>query len=385
LEWQPLSGKTGAKMKVAYFTESLPPNTDGVGRTMCHLTQTLDSEKIEYRFLSPFKPDHSTPWSRNVHKIGSVPFLLYKDYRVGVPDLPRISRLLDRFSPDLIHITSPTPLGIYGIQYAKKRKIKVVASYHTNFTDYFSYYGFGKVEKAGWEYLKWFYNSCDRTFAVSPSSVTRLKERGFKNVELWMHGVELAQFSPKYRMNELRRKVAAENRPILLFVGRLVKEKGLDILIAADRILRGKRHDFQLVFVGEGPMRSELQEKLPNACFTGTLHGVRLSEWYASADLFVFPSKTETLGNVIIEAFASGVPAVCVGRGGALDIVDHGRNGFLAKPDDPADFADAIEIFLRNRLLFRKMGSAAEKSVFRFDHHPNNKLLLDSYRKLILN
>jgi glycosyltransferase involved in cell wall biosynthesis len=346
-------------MKLAYFTESIPPNTDGVGRTMCHLIRTLDSEKIDYRVFAPFKPDHSTPWSRNVHKIGSVPFLPYKDYRISVPDLLQISRLLDRFSPDLIHITSPTPMGIYGVRYAKKRKIKVVASYHTHFTDYFSYYGLRNAEKAGWSYLKWFYNSCDRIYAVSPSSADRLKGQGFKDVELWMHGVELAQFSPKYRRSDLRKSIYAETRPIFLFVGRLVKEKGLDILVAADRILRAKGHDFQLVFVGEGPMRSELQEKLPNAHFTGILHGVRLSEWFASADLFVFPSRTETLGNVIIEAFASGIPAVCVGQGGALDIVDHGRNGMLAKPDDPADFADTIEIFLKDRSLFGKMGSSA--------------------------
>jgi glycosyltransferase involved in cell wall biosynthesis len=372
-------------MKVAYFTESLPPNTDGVGRTLCHLIQTLDSEKIEYRFFSPFKPDHSIPWSRNVHKIGSVPFLLYKDYRLSVPDLLQISRLLDRFSPDLIHLTSPTPLGIYGIHYAKRKNIKVVASYHTHFTDYFSYYGFKKAEKAGWEYLKWFYNSCNRTYAVSPSSVTRLREQGFKDVELWMHGVELAQFSPKYRRDDLRKTVTAENRPVLFFVGRLVKEKGLDILIAADRILRGKGHDFQLVFVGDGPMRSELQENLPNAYFTGILHGVMLSEWYASADLFVFPSKTETFGNVIVEAFASGLPAVCVGQGGAVDIVDHGRNGFLTKTDDPVNFADTIEIFLKNKMLFRKMGAFAEKSAVHFKHHPNNKRLIQSYENLILN
>ena len=250
-------------MKIAYFTESLPPLVDGVTRTLCNLVNTLEKDSISYRFFAPVKPESDVAWRDKVHKVASAPFFLYKYYRIGLPYFNGIDRQLDSFKPDVVHVVSPTLLGLYGIQYAHKNKIPVVASYHTHFVSYFNYYGFSQMEQIGWSYLSWFHNKCARTFTPSASAMRELRQNGVQEVELWPHGVELDRFSPDHRSAALRQSIGAENKPLLLFVGRLVKEKDLDDLAAASELLRERGHDFALAFVGDGPMKQELQTRLP--------------------------------------------------------------------------------------------------------------------------
>ena len=371
-------------MKVVYFTESLPPNTDGVQRTLCYLVETLESEKVDYKFYSPFKPDKNIEWTNKVRKILSVPLILYKDYRVGIPYFSGLKSELDKFKPDIIHITSPTLLGNYGLSYAKKRDIKAVSSYHTHFISYITYYGFPKkLENIAWGYFKWFYNQFDCIYAPSPSAVKELDNHGISRVELWQRGVELSRFSPKHRNDQLRKYLGAEDKSILLFVGRLVKEKDLDDLIKANDLLKQRGNDFKLVLVGDGPMREELEEKLPDALFAGYRHKKELSEFYASADVFVFPSTTETFGNVVLEAFASGLPAVVVNKGGVADIVNDKKDGFIAEPNNPTDFADKIEFLLNSENELIKMGYQAQITAKNYRWDYINRNLLKSYENLI--
>ncbi len=371
-------------MRVAYFTESLPPMTDGVARTLTHLVNTLESEQVDYRFFSPIKPTAAIEWHGKVRKVFSVPFVLYDTYRVGVPYFHGLQAELDSFQPDLIHIVSPTLLGLYGLNYAKRRNLTVVASYHTHFVSYFSYYGFSKAERIGWNYLQWFHNRCDRTFTPSASAVRELQENGIREVELWQHGVDLEQFSPSYRSESLRQSIGAGHKPILLFVGRLVKEKDLDDLVEADGILSERGHDFKLVVVGDGPMKEDLMSRLPQAHFTGYLHGPELSSWYASADIFVFPSTTETLGNVILEAFASGLPVVTVAKGGVADVVTPNIDGLIAQPNNPQDFADKIAMLLSNSSYTKQLGIQALRSAAKQSWHEHNGKLLGSYQELLV-
>ncbi|MBN1541510.1 glycosyltransferase family 1 protein [candidate division KSB1 bacterium] len=372
-------------MKVAYFTESLPPNTDGVVRTLVRLAETLEQENVDYQFYSPVKPNDESSLSRRVRKVSSVPFFLYSDYKMGIPYFNGLETNLDRFRPDLIHIVSETLLGHYGLVYAKKRKIPVVSSYHTHFVSYFSYYGFSKVEHLGWQFLQWFHNQCDRTYAPSPSAVQELIDRGIHGVELWQRGVDLAHFSPAKRQLDLRRSIGAEKKPIVLFVGRLVKEKDLDDVVTVNRILMEKGCDFQMVIVGDGPMRGELEEELPNAHYTGYQHGEKLAQWYASSDLFLFPSTTETFGNVILEAFASGLPVVTVDKGGVADIVTDGRDGFVARHNQPHKIADKVQLLLQNPQQRKAMAVEARKSARRYSWSAINKGLLNSYENVLLN
>jgi glycosyltransferase involved in cell wall biosynthesis len=369
-------------MKVAYFTESLPPNTDGVVRTLCHLVDTLESEKVDFRFFSPVKSE-DLPWKDRIRKVASVPF--FAEYQLGIPYFHGIISELNRFEPDLIHVVSESLLGYYGLQYAKRKKIPVVSSYHTHFVSYFSYYGFNKIETFGWQYLQWFHNQCDRTYAPSPSAVQELSGRGFQDVELWQRGVEVKRFSPDYYDKDLRRHVGAENKPLLLFVGRLVKEKDLDDLIAADALLKTKGYNYKLAIVGDGPMREELEYRLPDAHIPGYQHGRDLSRWYATADMFVFPSTTETFGNVILESFASGTPAVGVRKGGVADIINHGKDGLIADAKSPGDFGSQIARLLDSPEILKRFSIEAQNTARQYSWNAINRNLLSSYENVLLN
>lgn len=370
-------------MKIAYFTESLPPLVDGVTRTLCNLVNTLEKGSISYRFFAPVKPESDVAWRDKVHKVASAPFFLYKYYRIGLPYFNGIDRQLDSFKPDVVHVVSPTLLGLYGIQYAHKNKIPVVASYHTHFVSYFNYYGFSQMEQIGWSYLSWFHNKCARTFTPSASAMRELRQNGVQEVELWPHGVELDRFSPDHRSAALRQSIGAENKPLLLFVGRLVKEKDLDDLAAASELLRERGHDFALAFVGDGPMKQELQTRLPFAHFAGHQHGGDLARWYASADIFVFPSTTETFGNVIPESFASGVPAVGVAQGGVGDLIMPGVNGLLTRPKSPVDFAATIQVLLDDPSYRAFLGKQARQTVQNASWDAINRRLFSSYEQII--
>jgi len=371
-------------MRIAYFTESLPPQTDGVAKTLSRLMETLEASGIDFRFYSPFKPGTAFKWSERVRKVLSLPIFLYSEYRLAVPFLHPLTWELDRYKPDLVHVASPSLLGLFGLSYARRRHVKAVSSYHTHFISYLPYYGLKKAEDAGWKFLKWFHNQFHRTYAPSRSAAGELTQRGIKGVEKWPRGVECDKFSPAFRNDELRRECGAGERPILLFVGRLVKEKDLDDLVDADRILAHAGHEYKIVIVGDGPMRPELETAMPDAFFTGYQHGHRLSEWYASSDIFVFPSTTETFGNVILEAYSSGVPAVGVNKGGVTDIINHDVDGFLAKPNNPRHFADHVGILLKDPKRRRDMSSSARETARRFSWENVNGALIQSYRNLLV-
>ncbi len=258
-------------MRVAYFADSLPPVVDGVSRTLARLVDTLQDRGVDFRFFSAFKPPASVAWSDRVRQVASVPFPLYPLYRVGLPGLHDLAADLDGFRPDLVHCTSPTPLGRHGMEYARRRGIPAVASYHTHFVAYFRYYGLERLEQLGWAVLRWFYNQATVTYAPSPATARELAARGFRNLELWQRGVDACQFSPAHRDPELRRSLCGSGQvPIVLFVGRLVREKDLEDLVAAARLLQAWGQPLRLVIVGDGPLREELQRALPDAWFAGT-------------------------------------------------------------------------------------------------------------------
>ena len=371
-------------MRVAYFTESLPPSTDGVAKTMTQLCHSLVSEGIDFRFFSPFKPDYDIPWKQQVTRVPSIPFPLYPEYRIGIPGTLSINSALDRFRPDIVHAASPTPLGFLSLNYARRRGIPAVSSYHTHFVSYFRYYGFGNFEQFGWTFLKHFYNKFSRIYAPSGSTVRDLERRGFNNVELWQRGINLSRFSPGFRNHDLRRQAGArENDLVLLFVGRMVKEKDIEDLVRVHRILEKEQRNFKMVFVGGGPLLSQTRKELPNAWFTGYQYGDDLASWYASADIFTFPSTTETFGNVVLEAYASGLPVVGSNKGGVADLVEDGRTGFIARANDPEHFALQLGRIMDNPELRARMGQQARISVRQNSWASVNERLFNSYRETI--
>ena len=370
-------------MRIAYFTESLPPLTDGVARTFTRLAETLNAEGVEFLFISPSQPTEFEPWRGRVIKVPSVPFPLYTYYHVGLPFSPWLDSKLDRFRPDLIHVTAPTPLSLYGQNYAVRRGIPSVASYHTHFTDYMPYYGLKGWIDWGWKLLKWFHNRSRLSYAPAPGSAAELIRRGIAGVQIWPRGIDKKKFSPRFRNDSLRRKLGAGKEPLLLFVGRLVREKDIADLAEAARRLREKGYRFRLAFGGDGPFRRELQALLPQDYFPGFLQGRELAELYASADLFVFPSTTETFGNVVLEAFASGLPVVAVNQGGSADLVNHRVNGLLARPRDPADFAVQIQTLLDHPGERNRLGKGALATAGDYDWPRINRRLLAGYQALL--
>jgi glycosyltransferase involved in cell wall biosynthesis len=303
---------------------------------------------------------------------------------VSLPGSGGAARELERFAPDLIHLVSPTPMAVWAQRYARRHSIPVVSSFHTNFVSYFRYYGVRALEPGGWRALRWFYRRCERVYAPSLSIMRELREQGIVDVELWSRGIDARAFSPDHRDPALRAELGAgEALPVLLLVSRLVKEKDLADLVEVDRILRERGIAYRLALVGDGPMRAELEASLPHARFAGHQAGEALARWYASADVFVFPSTTETLGNVVLEALASGLPAVVVDRGGPQDLIEPGVTGFVARSNDPADIADRVETLLRDGALRARMGRAARIAAAERDWSAINGRLIESYEGII--
>jgi glycosyltransferase involved in cell wall biosynthesis len=370
-------------MKIAYFTESLPPKIDGVARTLTQLGNSLYSKKIDFRFYSPFKPGKEIPWAEKVVEVSSLPFILYPECRVGLSLQRPIFASLDDFQPDLIHASCPTPMGFVAFNYAAENKIPAVSSYHTNFATYFRYYGFRRVEHWGWNYLKWFYNKFLKIYVPSKNTAQELENKGFQNIELWERGIHLNRYSPEFRCPKIRKRYSPNDKPILLYVGRLVKEKDLEDLVAMNQILKNRGRDFEMVFVGDGPMKAELQELLPDAHFTGYMEGEKLATLYASADIFVFPSTTETFGNVILEAFASGLPVITVNKGGVVDLIRVEENGFIARANDPKDLSEKVDILLMNPTLRHFQAISARNLVQYYSWEAINNRLINSYEELL--
>ncbi|HEX7240536.1 MAG TPA: glycosyltransferase family 1 protein, partial [Longimicrobiaceae bacterium] len=265
-----------------------------------------------------------------------------------------------------------------------RRGVPVVSSFHTHFVSYFRYYGFPALEPGGWAMMRRFYARCERVYAPSRSIIRELEAHGLRGLELWSRGIDARRFSPGFRDEELRRAVgAADGAPVVLLVSRLVKEKDLADLVEMHRLLRARGAEHRLVLVGDGPMREELEAALPDAHFAGHQTGEALARWYASADVFVFPSTTETFGNVVLEALASGVPAVVVDRGGPPDQIEPGENGWIARANDPEELADRVEELLRDpegraRMARRAVELAAER-----DWSVINGRLLRSYEEVV--
>lgn len=370
-------------MRVVYFTESLYPLVDGVSRTLARLFDTLLLDGVDFRVVSPFTPDAGVAWRDRVIGVPYIHFPPYPDYRVSRPGGRVLRERLREFDPTLVHVVSPTPMAVWAQRHARRHGIPSVASFHTHFVSYFRYYGVPALERAGWRGLRWFYRRSERVYAPSRTIVRELQEHGIEGVELWSRGIDLSRFDPTRRDPTVRGSVEGDpESPVVLLVSRLVKEKDLADLIGVERSLRRRGLPFRLALVGDGPMRGELEAALPQATFVGHRSGEDLARWYASADIFIFPSTTETLGNVVLEALASGLPAVVVDRGGPQDLIDEGENGFIAPANDIEAIADRLERLIRDPELRQRMSVSARNSAAHRDWDSINRGLLASYRRL---
>ena len=351
-------------MKIAHFLGTMRPEHDGVTRVVYRLRELFDRSFAEHLFISPIG---SQIPQDDIRTVPSIPFPLSTQYRLAMVNQDSVQRVLGNDKPDIIHIHSPDPLGWAAMRYARHFGIPMVATYHTHFPSYAKYYHLEFAAPIGWQILRALYSSSQALIVPSQATLEELADHGFKNLIHIPHGVDTDSFSPANRSEAWRSSILGDdpNRVIVSFVSRLVWEKNPMVLVKAWKQLNNKGRA-KLVIVGDGPARAKLEQLLPEAHFTGKLSGAPLFEAYASSDIFVFPSITETFGNVTVEAMASGLPAICAIAGGARDIVIPRKNGLLFDADKPIQLAQAIDELVTNPELRLQMSKAALESVKRF-------------------
>lgn len=346
-------------MKIAIFTDTFHPDINGVARTLKHFTNYLEKQNITFKVFAPDSNSHSNEYiSSHICRFKSWSLFFYPECRLAFPNLFQIKAELEAFSPDIIHVATPFNMGLCGIYLAKKLSIPLVGSYHTDFNYYLKFYNLQFLSKILWKYMKWFHKPFKKLFVPSQETYTQLHRRGFTNLEIWPHGVDCQHFHPYYDKQSIREQRGITKKYLLTFVGRLAPEKDVKTLLDVAKALPAEVNEqVQWLVVGDGPLREELEANSPAyMTFTGYLTGIELAEIYSASDLFVFPSPTETFGNVVIEALASGTPAITANSGGVKNIIQPGVTGYLCETGNAAEFVDAILQLLENDSLLIQLG-----------------------------
>jgi glycosyltransferase involved in cell wall biosynthesis len=325
-------------LKIAFFTETFLPKVDGI---VTRLTRTVEQLVAAGDQVMVFCPEGAPSHFAGAEIVGvpALPLPLYPELKLALPR-PAVSDALDQFQPDLVHVVNPAVLGLGGIWLAKTRELPLVASYHTHLPKYLEHYGMGMLEPLLWELLKAAHNQAQLNLCTSTAMVEELRERGIQHTALWQRGVDTELFRPDRARPELRQRLLggqSDSNALLLYVGRLSAEKQIERI----RPVLDAMPQARLALVGDGPHRQQLEKVFAGSAttFVGYLGGEELAGAYASADAFLFPSSTETLGLVLLEAMAAGCPVVAARRGGIPAIVTDGLNGCLYEPDGLDDGA----------------------------------------------
>jgi glycosyltransferase involved in cell wall biosynthesis len=368
-------------MRIAYFSANLKRGQDGVARCVYRIIEAAQDAGHTAAAVTAAPPEENI--GIPVLRVPSVAFPLQTSYRMAVPCYQSFAGFVHRFQPDIIHLNSPCTLGFAAAKFGRDFGIPMVATYHTHFPTYPRYYGMHTLEEVTWKILRQFYNNVDRTFVPTNLILEEIAAHGVRNLQYLPNGVDETIFNPAYRSDAWRNRFGGGSKPIILFVSRLVWEKDLRILAAAYSAMKNKRNDFELVIIGDGHARQEFEALVPGAHFLGYQSGIALSEGFASSDIFVFPSTTETFGLVTLEAMASGLVPVAANAGSAAEIIQDGVSGFLVKPLDAGDLATRIEQLLDNNAMRTVMGQRAIQRAEIFHWTKILQNLFASYEEVI--
>lgn len=338
-------------MKVAIFTDTYFPQINGVTNTLNKLIQYYQTNGIEYKIFVPKYDDEDSDC--NVLRFNSIKFFLYPENRVAFPNIFRITSALSDFQPDLIHIMTEFNMGLAGLNYGKKHRIPTISNYTTNFSQYTDYYKVPFLKQSIWNYMKWFHTQNDVTLCPSYSAQKLLRTYGIHNTNLFSRGIDSDNFHASCRNDSLRETLGIADKTVFLYVGRVSCEKDLDILCESYQSIHAVYGEqAALVITGDGPYLEKCRQILPNdTVFTGFLRGPELSEIYASCDIFVCPSSTETFGNVVLEAMASGLAVIGADAGGVGEIITHRVNGLKFAKRDVNALTECMSLLLENPSL----------------------------------
>ena len=374
-------------MRIALFTEVFLPKIDGVVTRLTRTIESLDALGHEVLVFAPGDPPSHFA-HQPVQRVRSIPLRpWYPELKLGLPT-PSIARRMEEFAPHVVHLVNPVWLAAYGVLSAARRDLPMLASFHTNVLEYADSLGLGALRPGGQRWIRFLHNRAEVNLCTSPTMVDRAARLGIRRVDLWPKAVDTATYRPA-RADRAVREELTEGHPddrLLLYAGRLSKEKQLDTLVAP---LRRLQHDaatrgdpgVRLALVGSGPHRAELERAFAGTgtVFAGYRSGEALAAAYASADVFVFPSTTETLGLVALESMASGVPVVGARAGGIPDVIHDGVDGLLYEPGDDADFVTAVGGLLGDEGRRRAFAAAARAEAERYSWRAATERLVEFY------
>lgn len=356
-----------SSLRIALVTETFPPEVNGVAMTLGRIVEGLLQRGHSVQLVRPRQALESsipTPACLDEVLCQGIQLPAYKEVRFGFPIKSRLINLWKNKRPDIVHVATEGPLGWSAVAAARKLQLPVTSSFHTNFQNYSQHYGIGLLKTPIESYLRKLHNRTEATMVPTKALIQDLQERGFNNVTLLSRGVATDQFTPVKRSQALRESWGASpDDMVALFVSRLAKEKNVGLVIAAFRAIKLRQPSARLVLVGDGPMRKQLEESCPEAIFAGVRKNEDLAAHYASGDIFLFPSLTETFGNVVPEALASGLAVLSYAQAGAKELIVSEQNGVLVPPGEELQFINAAVELATNLHKQQKVRQAAAASV----------------------
>jgi phosphatidylinositol alpha 1,6-mannosyltransferase len=383
------NGRTEARagLRVALVASSYNYIKDGVALTLNRLVEYLERNGVEVLVFAPVAATPAFAHAGTLAPAPSIALPARPEYRLAFGLSRDNKERLEAFRPHLLHLAvAPDLLGFSAMRTARRLGIPLVASCHTRFETYLKHYWYASwTEGVLKAYLRYAYNAAREVYVPSQSMADALRADGVTApLKLWPRGVDTERFHPNKRSDTWRAKHGLkDNDFVVAFVSRLVREKGLDTVVATLKLLKARGIAHRSMIVGDGPERQNLESRLPGAVFTGFLHGDDLAEAYAAADVFLFPSLTKTFGSVTLEAMASGLPCVCADATGSRSLVVENETGHLVEPENAQAFAARIAALAEDPAKRKAMGAAARQRSLAFSWDECMGRLLGYYRNTV--
>lgn len=351
--------------RISIITETFAPEVNGVANTLGHIVAGLRNKGCEVQVIRPrqFKSDVSR-LNDGLHTVTlwGIPIPGYAQLKFGLPLKSKIARHLKAFSPDAIYVATEGPLGFAAVNAARSLNLPIVSGFHTNFHQYIEHYHLGWLESLVYRYLRYFHNRTLGTLVPTARQKDELVEHGFNNVQVLARGVDSNLFSPEKRDQELRHSLGLQDDDLaLIYVGRIAGEKNLDLAIRTYQHLSSINNRVKLILVGDGPQLASIKANSPEVLCVGVKRSEELAKYYASGDVFLFPSKTDTFGNVVTEAMASGLGVVSFDYAAAHEHIENHENGMLAEFGDEDAFVQAAEELLASPNKLEKIRHKARE------------------------
>ena len=362
--------------KVAFFADILSKDFDGASRTMYQIISRINHQKFDYQFYTGHDTmDKESRKELKIYETSNISVPFQKRYKMSIPQLSsrKLRNHLSSFNPDVIHIATPSLLGYWALKYASKNEIPVITIFHTYFSSYLKYY----FKSAPWlanllrkvtdRYQSWFYNKCSLIYVPSVSMKMELESIGVNSskISIWERGIDHDLFNPDKENKSLLPDITNNSKKNILFVSRLVWEKNIRLVIELYKKMEQNGMPYNLIIAGSGHAESKMKSNMQRAYFLGSLSHEKLCSLYASSDVLLFPSISETFGNVVLEGLASGLPAIVAHKGGTKDMIIEGYNGYVCEENDVNSYYERIEQILTdddlNKLLKKQARQSSKK------------------------